>query len=87
MNNSNRIQVKRKTKDIKESNIAFLLDLNKEIMNVNLKGQLQSDDNRPGGPTFIGVQGEFYPAMTLFGNNVQISVQSGLEVPLKAPSK
>ena len=84
---NNRIQVRNKPKVIKDSNIAVLLDLDRHVMYVYLNGKLQSVESRPGGPTFTEVMGTFYPALSLFGTSVQLSVQSGLPVPKTPPGR
>ena len=83
-NSHNRLQVKQKAKDIKGSNIAVLLDLEQQTMNVYWNGRLQTDDNRPGGPSLVGIVGPVTPAFSVLGNTVQFSLQTGLERPTKA---
>ncbi|XP_073248422.1 E3 ubiquitin-protein ligase TRIM9-like [Porites lutea] len=80
-NSHNHLQTKQKAKDIKGSNIAILLDLEQQTMNIYWNGRLQTDDSRPGGPSFVGVVGPVKPAFSVFGSSVQLSILTGLEKP------
>lgn len=40
-------------------------------------GKLLTDPSRPNGPTFAGITGEFYPALSLYGTNVKLTVHTG----------
>ena len=40
-------------------------------------GKLITDSSRPLGPTFSGITGEFYPALSLYGMNVKLTVHTG----------
>lgn len=40
-------------------------------------GKLLTDPSRPNGPTFVGIIGEFYPALSLYGTNVKLTVHTG----------
>jgi len=80
-NSHNRLQIKQKAKDIKGNNVAVLLDLENQIMNIYWNGKLQTDDSRPGGPSMVGVVGPIRPAFSMFGGCVQLSLQTGLERP------
>lgn len=84
-NTNQRLQIKQKTKEFKGSNIAILLDLDDATMCIYLNGKLQTDQSRPKGPSFVGVNGTFRPALSIFGTSVQTSVLSGLEVPVTPP--
>lgn len=86
-NSHNRLQIKQKAKDIKGSNIAVLLDLERQIINLYWNGKLQTDDSRPGGPSLVGVVGPVRPAFSVFGSGVQLSLQTGLERPLACSGK
>ena len=83
-NSHNRLQVKQKTKDIKGSNIAVLLDLERQTMNVYWNGRLQTDDNHPGRHSFVGIVGPVTPAFSVLGSIVQFSLHTGLEKPTKS---
>lgn len=41
------------------------------------EGKLLTDPSRPNGPTFVGISGEFYPALSLYGTNVKLTVHTG----------
>ena len=41
------------------------------------QGKLLTDPSRPNGPTFVGIIGEFYPALSLYGTNVKLTVHTG----------
>ncbi|PFX18591.1 E3 ubiquitin-protein ligase TRIM9 [Stylophora pistillata] len=84
-NTHNRLQIKQKAKEIKGSNVAVLLDLENQVMNVYWNGKLQTDDSRPGGPSLMGVVGPVRPAFTVYGSTVQLSLQTGLERPAAYP--
>lgn len=86
-NSYNRLQIKQKAKDIKGSNVAVLLDLENQIMNIYWNGKLQTDDSRPGGPSMVGMVGPIRPAFSMFGGCVQLSLQTGLERPTTCPGK
>ena len=86
-NTHNRLQIKQKTKDVKGSNVAVLLDLENQIMNVYWNGKLQTDDTRPGGPSLVGVVGPVRPAFSVFGSTIQLSLQTGLDRPSAYPGK
>ena len=86
-NSHTRLQIKQKAKDIKGSNVAVLLDLEQQIMNIYWNGSLQTDDSRPGGPSFVGVVGPVKPAFSVFGITVQFSLQTGLEKPTACTGK
>ena len=83
----NRLQIKQKAKDIKGSNVAVLLDLENQFMNIYWNGKLQTDDSRPGGPSLVGVVGPIRPAFSMFGGCVQLSLRTGLERPTKCSGK
>ena len=40
-------------------------------------GKLLADPSRPNGPTFVGLSGEFFPALSLYGTNVKLTVHTG----------
>ncbi|XP_068681372.1 E3 ubiquitin-protein ligase TRIM9-like [Montipora foliosa] len=82
-NSHNRLQVKQKAKDIKGSNIAVLLDMEQQTMNIYWNGRLQTDDSRPSGPSLVGIVGPVKPAFTVFGSTVQLSLRTGLKKPTK----
>ena len=84
-NTSHRLQVKQKANQMKGSNVAVLLDLDQQTLNIYLNGKLQTDDSRPGGPSLVGLTGPLYPALSMFGTNIQMSVQSGLKIPTHSP--
>lgn len=86
-NSHNRLQIKQKPKEIKGSNVAVLLDLERQIMNVYWNGKLQTDDSRPGGPSLVGVVGPVKPAFSMFGSCVQLSLQTGQERPATCTGK
>lgn len=86
-NSHNRLQIKQKAKDIKGNNVAVLLDLENQIMNIYWNGKLQTDDSRPGGPSMVGVVGPIRPAFSMFGGCVQLSLQTGLERPTTCSGK
>ena len=86
-NSYNRLQIKQKAKDIKGNNVALLLDLENQIINIYWNGKLQTDDSRPGGPSMMGVVGPIRPAFSMFGGCVQLSLQTGLERPNTCPGK
>ena len=86
-NSYNRLQIKQKAKDIKGSNVAVLLDLENQTMNIYWNGKLQTDDSRPGGPSMVGVVGPIRPAFSMFGGCVQLSLQTRLERPTTCPGK
>ncbi|XP_048586453.1 E3 ubiquitin-protein ligase TRIM9 [Nematostella vectensis] len=79
------IQVKQKTKEFKGCNIAVLLDLDEQMMNVYLNGKLQTPDTRPGGPSFVGVSGTFSPALSVYGTSAQMTLIPGLQSPSTPP--
>ena len=56
-------------------------------MNIYWNGRLQTDDSRPGGPSFVGVVGPVKPAFSVFGSSVQLSILTGLEKPTVCTGK
>jgi hypothetical protein len=77
----NKIQIKKKAKDVKGCSFGVLLNLNKEILNIYLDGELQKTSASPKGPTFKGLTGMFCAALSLYGTNVQMSLVTGIETP------
>lgn len=80
-NSKNKIQIKRKAADIKGSSFGVLLDLNKEILNVYLDGELQVRTKSSKGPSFKGLSGMFCAGLCLYGSNVKMSLVTGIETP------
>ena len=56
-------------------------------MNIYWNGRLQTDDSRPGGPSFVGVVGPVKPAFSVFGSSAQFSILTGLEKPTVSTGK
>ena len=56
-------------------------------MNIYWNGRLQTDDSRPGGPSFVGVVGPVKPAFSVFGSSVQFSILTGFEKPTVSTGK
>lgn len=77
----NKIQIKRKAADINGSSFGVLLDLNKEILNVYLDGELQIRNKNSKGPSFKGLSGMFCAGLCLYGSNVKMSLMTGIETP------
>ncbi|KAJ7379928.1 hypothetical protein OS493_012689 [Desmophyllum pertusum] len=76
-NTKNRVQIKRPSKELTHANIGVLLNLDEHFLNLYLNGKLLTDPSRPNGPTFVGLSGEFYPALSLYGTNVKLTVHTG----------
>ena len=39
-------------------------------------GKILTDLSRPNGPTFVGISGDFYPALSLYGTSVKLTVHT-----------
>ena len=81
-NTKHKIQIKRKAKGLKGSSFGVLLDLNNQFLNIYLDGELQTDINRPKGPTFKGLSGEMSAGLCLYGSKVEMSMVTGIATPL-----
>lgn len=80
-NAKHKIQIKRKAKDLKESSLGVLMDLNNQFLNIYLDGELQTDIGRPKGPSFKGLSGEFCAALCLYGTKVEVTMVTGIATP------
>lgn len=80
-NSKHKIQIKRKAKDLKESSLGVLLNLNKQFLNIYLDGELQTDISRPKGPSFKGLSGEFCAGLCLYGTKVEMNMVTGIATP------
>jgi len=81
-NSKHKIQIKKKAKDLEDSNFGVFLDLNNRFLNVYLDGELQTDISRPKGPSFKGLSGEYCAALCLYGTKVELSMITGIATPL-----
>lgn len=80
-NTKNKIQLKKKANDIKGSIFGVLLDLNKEMLNIYLDGELQKTATSPKGPSFKGLSGMFCAGLCLYGTNAMMNLTTGIETP------
>ncbi|XP_020900175.1 E3 ubiquitin-protein ligase TRIM9 [Exaiptasia diaphana] len=77
INTKNRVQVKKTSKEMTNSNVGVLLNLDERLLNIYFNGKLLTDNSRPSGPTFAGISGDFYPALSLYGTNVKLTIHTG----------
>ena len=67
--------------EINGSSFGVLLDLNKEVLNIYLNGELQVRTKSSKGPSFKGLSGMFCAGLCLYGTNVKMSLVTGIETP------
>ncbi|EDO40277.1 predicted protein [Nematostella vectensis] len=72
INTKNRIQIKRSSAEMTNSNVGVLLNLDDHLLNIYFNGK-----SVPNGPTFHGITQAFYPALSLYGMNVKLTVHTG----------